>query len=465
MQHLNDAVVSLMVSVLKCDVNIGDLPYFEGENAHQLRTVAFHQDREIEKFPRLHSLTRIEDVLEMNLFLEHRYKGTFKPPKRGGHVNTLGGVSLLTLNSIAYSLSIFLRWLEQHNVAWQEVIAVAATDKAKYWLPVYRFRKHLIEQVEGRIIDRDTANLYMNHIRQFYEWAMTQRRIEKIPFEYKTKIIRKKRKDGDIDFLFSSLYVQERGIPVTTTDLLIPKKYKQKKFNDGDLTPYSREELELLYSSQELTKPSTRLWVELAHLCGLRADEVAGFPSAAVVDPSLSNQTLFYVQITGKFNKQRSIMVSRLLMNSLWTYLNSAEHQHRLSKWQLENGEISEAPLFLNRSGKPIQAKSVGNIISNVRDELGDKCLKRSFHDLRSTFATNLASFMLKKNLPIGFIQYKLMRLLGHSDFSTTQKYINFARSETFDKQMASWVDKLFGDHLMTLQDEMVAVQGGLNEQ
>ena len=131
----------------------------------------------------------------------------------------------------------------------------------------------------------------------------------------------------------------------------------------------------------------------------------------------------------------------------------------------VENGEISEAPLFLNRSGKPIQAKSVGNIISNVRDELGDKCVKRSFYDLRSTFATNLAGFMLKKNLPIGFIQYKLMRLLGHSDFSTTQKYINFARSETFDKQMASWVDKLFGDHLMTLQDEMVAVQGGLNEQ
>ena len=57
------------------------------------------------------------------------------------------------------------------------------------------------------------------------------------------------------------------------------------------------------------------------------------------------------------------------------------------------------------------------------------------------------------------------MRLLGHSDFSTTQKYINFARSETFDKQMASWVDKLFGDHLVILQDEMVTVQGGLNEQ
>lgn len=453
-----------MVTVVKCGVNMGALPYFNGEKTNRLRMVAFHQDRVTEKFPRLHSLTRIEDVLEMNLFLEHRYKGMFMPPKRGGHANSLGGVSLLTLNSIAYSLSIFLDWLEQHNVAWQEVMAVAATDKAKYWLPVYRFRKHLIERVENKLIDRDTANVYMNHIRQFYEWAMKQRRIEKIPFDYKTKIIRKKRKDGDIDFLFTSLYEQERGIPVTTTDLLIPKKYKQKKFNDGDLAPYSKEELELLYSSQELTKPSTRLWVELAHLCGLRADEVAGFPSAAVVDPSLTSQTLFYVEIIGKFNKRRNIMVSRLLMNSLWTYLNSAERQHRLSKWQLENGEISEAPLFLNRSGKPIQAKSVGNIISNVRDELRDKCLKRSFHDLRSTFATNLASFMLNKNLPIGFIQYKLMRLLGHSNFSTTQKYINFVRSETFDKQMASWVDKLFGEHLSSLHDELVVLQGDTHE-
>lgn len=453
-----------MVSVVKLSVNMGDLPYFEQGERQQMRKVAYHRDRAVEKFPRLHSLTRVEDVLEMNLFLEHRFRGLFMPPKRGGQANNLGGVSLLTLNSIAYSLSLFLGWLEQHHVAWQEVMAVAATDKAKYWLPVYRFRKHLIDRVESKEIDRDTANLYMNHIRQFYEWALKQRRIEKIPFEYKTKIIKKKRKDGDLDFLFMAQYQQERGIPVTTTDLLIPKKYKQKKFNDDELAPYSREELELLYGSQALTQPSARLWVELAHLCGLRADEVANFPADVVVDPSLTSQSLFYVEICGKFSKRRRIMVSRMLMGSLWTYLNSPERLHRLSKWQLQQGDVANAPLFLNRSGNPILAKSVGNIIAKVRAELGDKRLERDFHDLRSTFATNLASFMLKKNLPMGFIQYKLMHLLGHANFSTTQKYINFARSETFDKQMASWVDKLFGDHLLSLHDELIAVQGGMNE-
>ncbi|MGF1760452.1 site-specific integrase [Photobacterium sagamiensis] len=452
----------LMVNVFKQSVNIGELPYFSSLDAEPLRRVDFHQDHHVDKFPRLHSVTRIADVLEMNLFLDHRYKGIFMPPKRGGKANSLGGVSLLTINSLAYSLSLFLQWLEDHNVAWQEVIAVAATEKAKYWLPVYRFRKHLIHRVESKEIDRDTANLYMNHIRQFYEWALKQRRIEKIPFEYKTKIIKKKRKDGDIDYLFAVSYAEERGIPVTTTDLLIPKKYKQKKFDHGELAPYTREELELLYSSKELTKPASRLWIELAHLCGLRADEVASFPANKVQDPTLSSKKLFHIAIVGKFDKRRTIMVSEQLMRSLWNHLNSPERQYRLAKWQLEHGDVIDAPLFLNRSGRAILAKSVGNVIAKVRKELKaqDLVLERDFHDLRSTFATNLAKFMLKKNLPLGFIQYKLMQLLGHSNFSTTQKYINFAQSETFDKQMASWVDKLFGEHLPSLHDDLVTLQG-----
>lgn len=148
-------------------------------------------------------------------------------------------------------------------------------------------------------------------------------------------------------------------------------------------------------------------------------------------------------------------------MASLWGYLNSTERQRRLGKWQLEHGDSYSAPLFINRSGRPMIAKSVSNVISKVRAGLDGKTLERDFHDLRSTFATNLAKFMLKQNLPIGFIQYKLMQLLGHSDFSTTQKYINFARSETFDKQMSSWVDKLFGEHLPSLHGDLQAIQQG----
>lgn len=114
-------------------------------------------------------------------------------------------------------------------------------------------------------------------------------------------------------------------------------------------------------------------------------------------------------------------------------------------------------PVFLNRSGGQILAKSIGNIIFKARKELDFNGVKlnRNFHDLRPTFASNLAKFMLDNHLPLGFIQYKLMDLMGHSDFSTTQKYINFARSITFDQQMASWVDKLFGEFLEPLQEDI----------
>jgi len=74
------------------------------------------------------------------------------------------------------------------------------------------------------------------------------------------------------------------------------------------------------------------------------------------------------------------------------------------------------------------------------------KTFERSFHDLRASFATNLARFMLEKHLPLGFIQYKIMALMGHENFSTTLKYINFARSVTFESQMEDWVTRIFSD-------------------
>lgn len=469
MQYCNGVnnLVKNLARVVKQNVNLGGLPYFSIGDAVAQRAVAFHEDHIVERFPRVLSLTRILDALEINLFLEHRYKGLFMPPKRGGIKNKLGGVSLLTVQSLSNSMCLFLQWIEEHNVDWQEVYAVSDSDNAKYWLPVYRYRKYLIDQVLAESIDRDTANLYINHVRQFYEWARYQRRIDKLPFKYQTKVITKKRNDGGLDLMFTDYGIEEKGFVITTTDLTIPKKYKQKKSGDASLSPYTQEELQLLYSSKELTKQGTKLRVDLAVQCGLRAEEIANFKASYVVETQLNNQAIHYVKIVGKYDKERTIMVSRGLMSSLWQYRNDNEHQDRLSKWQFEHGNCDDAPLFINRSGSAMSRKSVGNVISKVRSELAveGKEIKRDFHDLRSTFATNLAGFLIHKNLPIGFVQFKLMQLLGHADFSTTQKYINFARSLTFDKQMASWVDKLFGEFVDPLMEDAFKTEsvGGEN--
>ena len=80
----------LPCKVVKKAVNLGDLPYFQKMNNQILRVIRYHQSNIIEKFPRVLSFTRINDALEINLFLEHRFLGLFMPPKRGGRANPLG---------------------------------------------------------------------------------------------------------------------------------------------------------------------------------------------------------------------------------------------------------------------------------------------------------------------------------------------------------------------------------------
>lgn len=81
--------------VVKQTVNLGSLPYVSSVDEEGQRTIAFHEDHIIERFPRVLSLVRIQDTLEINLFLEHRYKGLFMPPKRGGKKNLLVACRLL----------------------------------------------------------------------------------------------------------------------------------------------------------------------------------------------------------------------------------------------------------------------------------------------------------------------------------------------------------------------------------
>ncbi|MEI6002443.1 tyrosine-type recombinase/integrase [Paraburkholderia bengalensis] len=460
--------VASSVLVVPVRMNLGDLPYFDGLTSLDagsadvtVRQVRFHRDHVVDGFPLLYCAARLPDALEMNLFMEHRYRGKFLRPKTSRNRNPNGGVSLKTLKSIANSLRGFLAWLDRTDTDWREVYAAADGDRANAWLPPYRYRVHLIGDIEAGKVSRDTANLYVNHVRQFYEWAHKMRRIDRIPFLYKRIAVRKPRKDGEYDLLFSTVQ-DERALMIQTTDLAIPKKYRSKKaaLDDG-LTPYTAEELKVLFDSHYMRIDTRKLWAELALACGLRASEVTALCESAVVNPTLSSITAFPVRVTGKFNKERMVLLPRFLMHALWQYRNSAERMRRAVKWDLVHGADGSRPLFLNRSGNAINSASLTNVTSCVARELARRGIRfaRSFHDLRATFATSLSRFMLEKHLPLGFIQYKLMSLMGHANFSTTQKYLNFARSVTFESQMQDWVTQIFADLRPALESEAVATK------
>ncbi|MCG8315523.1 MAG: site-specific integrase [Pseudomonadales bacterium] len=452
-----DAKQTFYAKVVIVRFNAGSLPYFCGRaSSTGLRHIAYHKDHWVDGFPLIWCPSRVTDALEMNLFLEHRYKGQYLRPRRGGLANPLGGVTLKTLKSIANSLASFMAWLSEHNVDWREVTAYSATDKAKYWLPVYRFRKHLIDRVAGNSLGRDTANLYMSHVRQFYEWARRRGQVGKLPFSYSNLVIKKKREDDAFDLLFSAP-VTGRSIVIQTTDLSIPKKYRQKIAARDVLSPYTKEELVVFYGTRYMSYPTRRLWADMALVVGLRASEIAAFSEDKAVNPFEDGNHSYYVNIVGKGNKERDVLVPRSLMTRLWEYRNTMDRLARAAKWDIKNGLDGPRPLFLNRSGKSINVNSISNLTSIARKELLEqgKEFRRSFHDLRATYATNMTKFMLDHGLDASFIEYKLMSLLGHSNFTTTKKYLNYARSISFDMQMKGWTNTIFEGLEKRLQEEL----------
>lgn len=123
-----------MISIIQTKLNLGTLPSFDGElldiaGEYLIRNINHQRHHEVDKFPLLFSDTRLKDCLEINLFLEYRYKGKFLRPSRGGHKNLLGGVTVKTIKSIANSLKVFLVWLEAAGLEWKDLYAVSASEK------------------------------------------------------------------------------------------------------------------------------------------------------------------------------------------------------------------------------------------------------------------------------------------------------------------------------------------------
>ena len=138
-----------MISIVKVNINMGSLPFFDGElinisKHQQIRSIKYQRQHISKKFSLLTSDTRLKECLEVNLFLEYRYKGKFLRPKKGGQKNLLGGVTVKTIKSIANSLKIFLNWVENKGIEWKDLYATSESEKAKEWLPPYQFRAHLI---------------------------------------------------------------------------------------------------------------------------------------------------------------------------------------------------------------------------------------------------------------------------------------------------------------------------------
>lgn len=471
--------------IIKSSLNLGNLPYFAKDKDNnfieerfgdfKLKALEYHSDNIFHDFPLIYCRERIKECLEFNLFLIDRKTGAFALKRNRltendeyvwskGHLGAKKGreLELETILRIAKDIRHFLDWMIEHNVSYEEIMAIPRSYdpysimEAESLLPVWRFQRHLTALVKGQKLAYDSGNRILHNVRAFYLWSFRRGEIGALPFTHE-KVAISVRKQNDAESLFSlpgSKLEHPRAITSYISNLKIPKSAIQKdKFPNQGLLAYTAEELRLLMKTDVFAHRTYGLFIKCALLAGLRAHEVVQINRDEVIDP-LSNRISFSLSLLRKFSKASNLRISPGLMSLLWDYTQDSEYLSRQRKHEEKfgiNNPDHPLPLFINSSGNRMLKSSVSNSIQKARAELKERGmpkLERSFHDLRATFATYWAIALIKMGYTPDEIKAKLILLMSHETFETTQRYIDFAVEGRIGKHgaMEPWVLDLYQD-------------------
>ena len=118
-----------------------------------------------------------------------------------------------------------------------------------------------------------------------------------------------------------------------------------------------------------------------------------------------------FVLVHGKGAKDRYVPIGRSTIKCLWNYIKKRAVI-----------DVNTNPyLFLTRRGTPLSARGIQIVFRSLKKKLHLDGRKLSPHLLRHSFALAY--------IENGGDPFSLQRILGHTDQSTTSKYVNMARS------------------------------------
>ncbi|MBO1256650.1 site-specific integrase [Alteromonas sp. 5E99-2] len=473
--------------ILNTKINLGKLPYFEVDNQDryfeeqfkdsQLRSLAYHTNDEVENFPLLFHPTRIKECMEFNLYMIERHKGNFSLSKNKNTCNEeyvwsqgeLGakkgkGIQVSSLDPIAKDLQRYLDWMIDSDISYEEIMAVPqnydpnSVDEAEALLPVWNFREYIRQQIKNDELAFTTGERVLNSLKIFYLWSYRRAEVDALPFSVKYKAISVKRNDyaSALFALPGTSYDHKNSVKkyISNLALAAEDKPKDKKPRKG-LQPYNGEELKLLMDSGVYRHRTYGLFLKCCLFGGLRSFEVVQINHNEIFNPR-QKRVVFRLSLLRKFNKATNLQISATLMQLLWDYTQTKTYKDRQLKHESKYGKDNPdqpLPLFINSSGERMKETSVQNSIAKVRAELkklGKPNLERDVHDLRATFATYWAIAMLERGYSPDYIKNKLMLLLSHESFRTTQLYLDFAIEGNVGKHgaMDSWVVDIYQEIL-----------------
>lgn len=323
----------------------------------------------------------------------------------------------------------FFGFLQSHDLDWNDV------DRGEDKDLVGAYRDYCLETMKHR---RSTVRNRLVFVIAFYRFALRERWIEKLPFEYEQRTAA--RPEALLAHAEATGGAYEVASPMP-------------RAKPRDIEYLTRDQAAQLLAAA--TNPHHQIIIRLALRSGLRREELATFPASYIVDPSTLASTASNVRIhldpadgTGmktKGDKPRSIYVTRRLIADLY---------HYLVHWRGERSSLTDdkhKPLFLTQAGLPWAADGKG--IEVMVRKLGAKVGIRTYpHMLRHTYATQtLVTLQKKRGIngiePVVF----LMRQLGHSSIAVTMVYLHLVNEHADDAQLA------YDEELLSLAEELAA--------
>lgn len=332
------------------------------------------------------------------------------------HYLTRGSIgSVNSWQPIARSLYDYFGFLEAHELDWRDVCRGEGKNL------VAGYRDYCFEVAK---LSRNTIRLRLVYVCEFYEYALRQGWVARLPFTLEKRYLRQ-----------SGGFLAHTSATGGTVEVrtVMPRKHP-------NLVKYlTRTEAEKLLGAAENVHHEAI--IRLAIGTGLRREELATFPLAYVFDPDKANIHSRNVRITldpadgngmqTKGSRARVIYMPRTLMKYLHRY---AKH-HRGSRASL----CSEAHkhLFLNQNGQPwsCDGKGIEAMVRGLGKKLGFRVHP---HMLRHTYATHMLITLQgnrKDNRiePLVFLQ----RQLGHASIRSTMMYLHLVNELAEDAILA----------------------------
>lgn len=208
-------------------------------------------------------------------------------------------------------------------------------------------------------------------------------------------------------------FLEEKGTIETNPTINLYSPKLDKRLPDF---LYEEEVKRLLDYKDEKDKYDLRdsAIMEFMYATGMRLREIEGL---SIKDIDFSSQT---VRVRGKGGKIRILPISNIALRKLTAYFE--ERKRKGERFSMDT------PLFLNRQGKRLTARSISRIVKKRAKKTG---FFKNIHPhmFRHSFATHL----LNGGADLRVVQ----ELLGHSSLSTTQIYTHITKTrlrEIYDK-------------------------------